>query len=86
MTDLFIHTKDWIEKTTPKSDLQDVYKEFHTNETVKYTLPKGDPPQWVDWVGPPPFGENHKFGKSYVSKIENGVYGCAILGKAWFIH
>ncbi|WP_176555740.1 glycosyltransferase family 61 protein [Virgibacillus ndiopensis] len=72
MTDIFIHTKDWIEKATPKSDIQDVYKEFYTNETVKYTLPKGDQPQWVDWVDPPRFGEDHKFGKSYVSKIENG--------------
>lgn len=79
MTDLYIHTKDWIEKTTPKSDIQDVYKEFHTNETVKYTLPKGDPPQWVDWVDPPMFGENHKFDKSYVSKIENGsIWMCDV--------
>lgn len=72
MTELYVHTKDWIEKTTPKSDVQDVYKEFHINETVNYTLPKGDLPQWVDWVDPPRFGEDHTFGKSYVSKIENG--------------
>ncbi|MEW9677353.1 glycosyltransferase family 61 protein [Lentibacillus sp. L22] len=72
MTDIYIHTKDWIENTTPKSDIHDVYKEFYTNETVKYRLPKGDPPQWVDWVQPPRFGENDKFGKSYVSMIKNG--------------
>ncbi|HLS10511.1 glycosyltransferase family 61 protein [Lentibacillus sp.] len=72
MSDSYIHTKDWIDKTTPKSDLDDVYKEFYTNETVTYTLPKGDQPEWVDWVYPPRFGENHKFRKSYISKIENG--------------
>lgn len=73
MTDLYIHTKDWIEKTRPKAaDIYDVYKEFYTDETVTYTLPKGDSPEWVDWVTPPRFGENHKFDKAYVSKIEKG--------------
>lgn len=72
MADIYIHTKDWIEQNTAESEIQDVYKEFYTNEMVKYTLPKGDPPQWVDWVYPPQFGENHKFDKSYVSKIKNG--------------
>ncbi|ASK61077.1 hypothetical protein CFK37_02120 [Virgibacillus phasianinus] len=72
MKDIYINTLDWIKETTPKPDLQDVYKEFHINETVKYALPKGDAPQWVDWVSPPRFGENHTFDKSYVSKVENG--------------
>ncbi|WP_194165664.1 DUF563 domain-containing protein [Oceanobacillus sp. CFH 90083] len=77
MTDLYIPTKDWLEKTTATSNIHDVYKEFYTNETVTYTQPKGDLPEWVDWVSPPKFGENHKFDKSYVAKIENGsVWMC----------
>lgn len=72
MTDLSIYTKDWIEKKTSKSDIHDVYKEFYTDETVTYTLPKGDLPEWVDWVSPLKFGENHKFDKSYVAKIKEG--------------
>lgn len=77
MSDLYIHTKDWIEKTTPKANIHDVYKEFYTDETVTYTLPKGDLPEWVDWVKPPKFGEKHKFDKSYVSNVEKGsVWMC----------
>ncbi|MDY0395032.1 hypothetical protein RWE15_12150 [Virgibacillus halophilus] len=77
MEDICIHTRDWIEKTTPATDVPDVYKEFYTNETVQYALPKGDLPQWVDWVSPPQFGENHTFDASYVAKIENGsVWMC----------
>ncbi|MUK87455.1 DUF563 domain-containing protein [Ornithinibacillus sp. L9] len=77
MSDLYIRTKDWIEKNTPESDIQNVYKEFYTNETIKYTQPKGDPPQWVDWVNPLLFEKNYKFSESYVSKIENGsVWMC----------
>ncbi|MEN1967123.1 glycosyltransferase family 61 protein [Lentibacillus sp. N15] len=72
MEDICIHTRNWIEKTTPASDVPDVYKEFYPNETVKYTLPKGDSPQWVDWVYPPQFGENHTFDTAYVAKIKNG--------------
>ncbi|WP_077603454.1 glycosyltransferase family 61 protein [Oceanobacillus sojae] len=72
MSDLYTHTKDWIEKATPKADIHDAYKEFYTDETVTYTLPKGDLPEWVDWVKPPKFGETHKFDKSYVAKIEKG--------------
>ncbi|WP_010529268.1 glycosyltransferase family 61 protein [Lentibacillus jeotgali] len=72
MQDLYVHTKEWIDKNTKIEDIQDVYKEFYTNESVTYTLPKGDPPQWVDWVYPPQFGESHKFYKSYVSKIQDG--------------
>lgn len=66
------NTKEWIEKTTPMPDVQDVYKEFYTNEVFKFTHPKGDPPEWVDWVKPPQFGTDHKFDKSYVSTIKNG--------------
>ncbi|MDM8099680.1 MULTISPECIES: glycosyltransferase family 61 protein [Oceanobacillus] len=77
MVDLSIHTKDWLEKITPKADIHEVYKEFYTDETVTYTLPKGDSPEWVDWVKPPTFGEKHRFEKAYVSKIENGsVWMC----------
>lgn len=72
MSDLYTHTKDWIEKETPKAGIHDAYKEFYTDETVTYTLPKGDLPEWVDWVKPPKFGETHKFDKSYVAKIEKG--------------
>ncbi|MFD1415593.1 glycosyltransferase family 61 protein [Oceanobacillus jeddahense] len=77
MADLSIHTKDWIEKRTPKADIHEVYQEFYTDETVTYTLPKGDMPEWVDWVKPPLFGEIHTFDKAYVSKIEKGsVWMC----------
>ncbi|GAA0346106.1 glycosyltransferase family 61 protein [Oceanobacillus oncorhynchi subsp. oncorhynchi] len=77
MADLSIHTKDWLKKITPIADIHDFYKEFYTDETVTYTLPKGDSPEWVDWVKPPMFGERHKFDKAYVSKIKNGsVWMC----------
>lgn len=65
-------TKEWIDKTTPITDVQEVYKEFYTNEVFKFTSPNGDPLKWVDWVKPPLFEKEHKFEKSYVSTIKNG--------------
>ncbi|GAB3807187.1 glycosyltransferase 61 family protein [Virgibacillus kimchii] len=77
MTNLYIHSLDWIKKENRITDIENVYKEFYKNEKVTYTLPKGDLPEWVDWVYPPRFGENHTFGKSYVSVIDNGsVWMC----------
>ncbi|MFA1822881.1 DUF563 domain-containing protein [Virgibacillus oceani] len=77
MTDLFTHSLDWIKKKHPIAGIDDVYKEFYKNETVTYTLPKGDAPEWVDWVSPPQFGKNNTFNKSYVSVINNGsVWMC----------
>lgn len=71
-TGLYTNTKDWIEENAPETDIQNVYKEFYTNEAVTLTSPKGDPPEWVDWVKPPQFGTELKFDKSYVSMIKNG--------------
>ncbi|GAA0604067.1 hypothetical protein GCM10009001_21510 [Virgibacillus siamensis] len=71
-SDLYIHSKDWIDNTNQEKDMHDVYEEFYKNEEVTFTRPKGDPPEWVDWVIPPQFGVKHKFPKSHVSVIENG--------------
>ncbi|MFD1609929.1 glycosyltransferase family 61 protein [Oceanobacillus luteolus] len=72
MTDLFVHTKDWMKETTKNKDLDDVYKEFFKDEVVTFRVPKGDTPEWVDWVIPPKFGVEHRFPESYVSMIKNG--------------
>ncbi|HZH59461.1 MAG TPA: glycosyltransferase family 61 protein [Metabacillus sp.] len=48
------------------------YKEFYTNEVVRFAVPKGDPPQWLDFVIPPEWDKDHKFKNSYVRVVENG--------------
>lgn len=69
----YSRTKDWIDETiTNKNMIDFVYKEFYSNEIVRFSMPKGDPPQWVDWVIPPPFDTDHRFNNSYVAMVEYG--------------
>jgi hypothetical protein len=77
----YTSTRDWLLRTYAHNGIHHVYREYYTNEVVQFTTPKGDPPQWVDWVVPPQFGRDHKFDKSYISLVEYGSVRMNELGE-----
>ncbi|MCM3719145.1 glycosyltransferase family 61 protein [Fictibacillus phosphorivorans] len=68
----YAKTKEWLDEVTPQTNINQVYQEFYTNQIVRFKPPKGDPPQWVDWVKPLTYNIDQKFDNAYVATVYNG--------------